>query len=153
MALFGPDLGCNIPRVKEGKTNRHFDFCVLSQGRGDFYLSIYLSIDLSILRSSAGSPSEGHNPPRGSSRKFASQIANEPAPYRGLSGPSGPKCRKNLENVSRGLRPRNPEKSPKSLGNSPKRLFRHSPETFRTVPETFWRLFGVPGLEAPGDIF
>ena len=28
-----------------------------------------------------------------------------------------------------------------------------SPETSQTVPETFWRLFGVPGTEAPGDIF
>ena len=30
------------------------------------------------------------------------KIANQPAPYRGPSGPSGPKCRKSLENVSRG---------------------------------------------------
>ena len=77
--------------------------------------------------------------------KTLSRIANAPAPYRGLSGPSGPKCRESLENVSRGLRPRNPEKSPKSLRNSPRRLFRRSLETFRTVPETFWRLFGVRG--------
>ena len=49
--------------------------------------------------------------------------------------------------------PGNPEKSPKSLGNSPKSLQRVSKESFRTVPETFWRLFGVPGTEAPGDIF
>ena len=27
-------------------------------------------------------------------------VGNQPAPCRGLSGPSGPKCRKNLENVS-----------------------------------------------------
>ena len=78
-------------------------------------------------------------------------IANQPAHYRGLLGPSGPKCRKSLE--TRGLRPRNPEKSPKSLGNSPESLRRVSKESFRTVPETFCRLFGVPGPEAPGDIF
>ena len=46
----------------------------------------------------------------------ATWLANQPAPYRGLAGPSGPKCRKSLENVSRGLWPRNPEKSPKVLG-------------------------------------
>ena len=28
-----------------------------------------------------------------------------------------------------------------------------SGECFWTVPGTFWRLFGVPGPEAPGDIF
>ena len=48
---------------------------------------------------------------------------------------------------------RNPEKSPKSLGNSPKRLFPHVLETSRTVPETFCRLFGALGPEAPGDVF
>ena len=29
----------------------------------------------------------------------------------------------------------------------------HSPETSQTIAETFWRLFRVPGLEAPADIF
>ena len=93
------------------------------------------------------------------------KVANAPAPYRGLSGPSGPKCRKSLENVSRGLRPRNPEKSPKSLGNSPKRLFRHTlwrlsglfPRLFgdfsgsrgRRPRETFSRLFRHLGPEGP----
>ena len=28
-----------------------------------------------------------------------------------------------------------------------------SKESFRTVPETFWRLSGLPGPEAPGDVF
>ena len=84
-------------------------------------------------------------------------LGNQPAPYRGLSRPPGPKCRKSLENVSRGLRPRGP---PKSLQNSPGTLQKKhsplsgdSPETCRTVPETFLRLFGGPGPEAPRDIF
>ena len=59
-----------------------------------------------------------------------------------------------LKSVSRA---RNPEKSPKSLGNSPQILFPtlsgDSPETSRTVPETFWRLPGVPGPEANGRHF
>ena len=71
----------------------------------------------------------------------------------GLPGPSGPKYQKSLENVSRGLRPRNPEKSPKSLGNSLGSLRKVSKESFRTVPETVWRLFGVPGARGLGDIF
>ena len=68
------------------------------------------------------------------------------------SCPSGPKCRKRLENVSR-----NPKKSAKILGNSPKKTLSalpgDSPETSQTVSETFWKLFGVPGPEAPRDIF
>ena len=79
-------------------------------------------------------------------------FANQPAPYRGLSGPSGPKCRKSLENVSRALRPQNPEKSPKSLG-SPESLLKVSKESFQTVPESFWRLLGVPGARGPGRHF
>ena len=78
-------------------------------------------------------------------------VANQPAPYRGLSGP------KSLENVSRGLQPRNPEKvskkSREQSGKSPESLRKVSTESFRTVPETFWRLFGVSGPEAPGGIF
>ena len=70
------------------------------------------------------------------------RFANQSAPYRGPLGPSGPKGRKSLENVSQGLRPQNPEKSPKSLRNSPKRLFRHFPETLRRLPRLFPRLFG-----------
>ena len=52
------------------------------------------------------------------------------------------KSRKCLENVSRGLRPRNPEKSSKSLRNSPTRLFQHFPETLRRPPRLFPRVFG-----------
>ena len=82
------------------------------------------------------------------------RVGNQPAPYRGLSGPSGPKCRKSLENVSEAPGPRkvskkSREQSEKTLST----LFGDSPETSQTVPETFWRLFGVPGPEAPGDIF
>ena len=79
---------------------------------------------------------------------------NQPAPYRGLSGPSGPKCRKSLENVSRGLR--EPRKSPESLGNSPKRLFRHFPETLWRLPRLFPGLletFQGPGAGGPGRHF
>ena len=60
---------------------------------------------------------------------------------------------RNAEKISKmspGLQPRDPEKSPKSLGDSPKSLRRVSKESFS---ETFLGLFGVPGPEAPGDIF
>ena len=79
------------------------------------------------------------------------RIGNQPAPYRGLSGPPGPKCRKSLENVSRDLRPRAPKKSPKSPGT----LQKHSPDTFRRLsgdlpdcPRDFFETFG--GLGAGG---
>ena len=68
-------------------------------------------------------------------------VANQPTPYRGLSGPSGPKCRKSLENVFRGLRLQSPEKvSKKSQEQSEKTLSTlsgDSPETSHTVPKTF----------------
>ena len=71
-----------------------------------------------------------------------------PLTDRGLSGPPGPKCRKSLENVSRG-----PKKSPKRPGT----LQKHSPDTFWRVlrrlaglsPRLFLRLFGVPGASSP----
>ena len=66
--------------------------------------------------------------------------------------PFGPEMSKK----SRRRRPRNPEKSPESLGNTPKRLFRHFPETIQRLPRVFPRLFGVVGVlrqEAPRDIF
>ena len=78
-----------------------------------------------------------------------SREGNQPAPYRGLSGPLSPKCRKSLENVCQGLRPWGPQKSPKvwdSQKNTLQTLFGDSPETSQTVPETF-----VAG--GPGDIF
>ena len=80
-------------------------------------------------------------------------FGNQPAPYRGLSGPPGPKCRKSLENVSRDLRPWDPTKSPKSPGDSPKTLSRHFTETLRRLPGLCPGLFGVMGPEGTGDIF
>ena len=56
-------------------------------------------------------------------------------------GASGPRTPKSLQKV--------PEHSKNSLQT----LSGDSPETSRTVPETFLRLFGVPGPEAPRDIF
>ena len=71
-----------------------------------------------------------------------------------------------LTEVSRALRARNPKKVSKipgpqkvskksrgQSGKSPESLRKVSGECFWTVPGTFWRLFGVPGPEAPGDIF
>ena len=78
-------------------------------------------------------------------------FGNQPAPYRGLSDLSGPKCRK-VSKMSPGLRPRNPEKSPKSLQNSLGSLRKVSKESFFGL---FPRLFGdfrVPGPEGLGDI-
>ena len=60
-------------------------------------------------------------------------VGNQPAPYRGLPGPLGPKCRKSLENVSRGLWPRHPKKSPRKSRNTPRTLSRHFPETLRRL--------------------
>ena len=67
----------------------------------------------------------------------ASRLFFQPAPCRGLSGPLGPKCRKSLENVSRG-----PQKvSKKSREQSGK-----SRESLRKVSgECFWSVFGVFG--------
>ena len=80
-------------------------------------------------------------------------FGNQPAPYRGLSGPPGPKSQSRLENVSRGLRPRDPQKSQKSLGDRPGSLRRVSGKCLESVfglspglLETFW-------APAPGDIF
>ena len=68
-------------------------------------------------------------------------LGNQPAPYRGLSGPPGPKCRKSLENLSQGLRPGTPKKSPKS----PEKVQKHSPDTFgRLSPGLFGDFFGSP---------
>ena len=78
---------------------------------------------------------------------FSLCIGNQPATYGGR--PEVPT--KSLENVSRGLRP--PKKSPKHSKNTLQTLSGDSPETSRTVAETFWRLFGVPGPEALGNIF
>ena len=61
-------------------------------------------------------------------------------------------CRKSLENVSRGLRPRNPEKSREQSEKTLSTISGDSPETSQIVPETFWRVFGFPGPEALGDI-
>ena len=84
-------------------------------------------------------------------------VGNQPAPYRGLSGPPGPKSPKKSRKCLPGPPAPGPQKvSKKSRGqskNTLQTLSGDSPETSRTVPETFLRLFGVPGPEAPGDIF
>ena len=80
-----------------------------------------------------------------------SRVGNQPAPYRALSGLPDPKCRESLENVSWGLRPGTPKKSPKSRGQSgksPESLRKVSGVCFWTVPKTFWRLFRGPRPEA-----
>ena len=63
------------------------------------------------------------------SPKYRIWIGNQPAPYRGLSGPLGPKCRKSLKNVSR----------PKSLQKVSGTVW----DTFRRVSGKFPR--------GPGD--
>ena len=64
---------------------------------------------------------------------------------------------RNAEKVSKmwpGLRPRNPEPSPKILGNSPKRRFQHFPETLQSLFALFPRLFlGFSGFRRPRDTF
>ena len=76
-----------------------------------------------------------------------SSFGSQAAPHRGLSGPLGPRCRKNHKNVFWGLRPWDPEKSLKTPRDRPKNTLQTlsaGPETSQTVPETFWRLFLVP---------
>ena len=55
-------------------------------------------------------------------RRSETEALNQKSwePARPLQGslPPGPKCRKSLENVSWGLRPGTPKKSPQSLGDS-----------------------------------
>ena len=58
------------------------------------------------------------------------RVANQPTPYRGLSDPSGPKCRKSLENVSRSLQPL----SKKSREQSEKTLSTHAQNYHSTHP-------------------
>ena len=52
---------------------------------------------------------------------LVTRIGNQPAPYRGLSGPQGPKCRKNLECLT-GPVAWDPEKVSEQSGDSPKTL-------------------------------
>ena len=69
------------------------------------------------------------------------RFANQPAPYRGLSGPSGPKCPKSLENVSRGLRAG--PGTPKSLQKVSGRVQKDSFDTFRRLSRDFhWEIKG-----------
>ena len=73
--------------------------------------------------------------------------------YRGLSSRPSPKPRKCLKKVSRGLRPRGPRESGKSL----EKVFSGPFQDFFQTLETFSRLFpdsrGALGPEAPGDFF
>ena len=63
-------------------------------------------------------------------------VANQPAPYKGLSGPLGPKCRKSLENVSGASGPGTPKGVQKVSGTIRKDSF-----------DSFRRLSGdIPAL-------
>ena len=76
----------------------------------------------------------------------------EPArPLQRSLGPFGPEMPKKSRKCLPG--PPGPRKVSKKSRESPESLRKVLKESFRTVPETFWRLFGVPGPEAPGDIF
>ena len=91
----------------------------------------------------------------------SSWFANPPASYRSLSGPPGPKPPKSLKKVSRGLWPRGPQKSGKSLEKVRKSLekvcsglFRDFfPDFFqsRRFRETFSDFLGISGREGPRD--
>ena len=72
---------------------------------------------------------------------YSTQFGNQPAPYRGLSGPPGPKCQKSLENVSGTVR--------EVSGESRESVWR----VFLEYSGTFWRLFGGPGAGGPGRHF
>ena len=120
-----------------------------------FSLSLYLyaalspaSLSLSLERHFIEHMSSG--------RGHCPSIGNQPAPYRGLLGPPGPKCRKSLENVSQGLRPRDPKKSQKKSrgqsGKSPESLRKVSGECFWSVPGLFGDFLGSRGLR-PRETF
>ena len=87
---------------------------------------------------------------------YPTLVLGGPAPYRGSVGPFGPEMPKSLKNVSRGLRPGAPKKSPKSFGDSPKTLSRHFPETLRRLPtlsRDFLETFSGPLAGGPGRHF
>ena len=75
----------------------------------------------------------------------AKNVANPPASYRSLSGPPGLKSPKSLKRVSRGLWPRGPQKSGKSLEKVPNRHFRDFFQTFRTFSRLFPDCLGPRG--------
>ena len=88
---------------------------------------------------------------------LCNRLGNQPAPHRGLSGTPGLKCRKSLENVSRGLWPGTPRKSPRSLGTVPKILsntFRRLSGDFPDCPRDFLETFlGSPPSQRPWETF
>ena len=91
----------------------------------------------------------------------AVRLANPPASYRSLSGPPGPRFKKSLRKVSRGLRPRAPKTLEKVSKNSEKvpkvwKKSRTSPKSLEKVSKMSVRDFFEPfsmGPEAPGDFF
>ena len=88
----------------------------------------------------------------------ASNSCCEPArPLQRSLGPFGPEMRKKSRKCLPGPPAPEPRKvSKKSQEESEKTLSTlsgDSPETSQTVAETSRRLFGVPGPEAPGEIF
>ena len=93
--------------------------------------------------------------PFGKNTFSQARLGNQPTPYRGLSGPPGPKCQKSLENVSRDPGPETPKVSEKSRGQSgksPESLGKVSGECFSSVPGLFGDFWG-PRAGGPGDIF
>ena len=85
-----------------------------------------------------------------------STVGNQPAPYRGLSGPPGRNAKKVSKMSPRAPGPETP-KSLKKVSGTVRQVSGESPESVWRVlldcSGTFWRLFGAPGPEAPGDIF
>ena len=105
--------------------------------------------------------------------EHATMLGNQPAPYRGLAGPPGLKCRKSLQKYLSGPPAPAPQKS---LPKVPGTLQKHSPDTFRRLSgdlpdcprdsfgdflvsrgrrprETFSRLFRHFGpFDSPGDL-
>ena len=85
---------------------------------------------------------------------FVSCLGNQPAPYRGLSGPPSPKSQKSLENVSRG--PGTP-KSLKKVSGTVREVSGESPESvwrvFLDCPRDFLETFWGPGAGGPGRHF
>ena len=104
-----------------------------------------LAMDLRVRKRTAKNGSETDSPKvQNEQKKWKNgwKLANQPAPYTGLSGPSGPKSRKSLESVSWGLWPRSPEKSLKSLGNGLGSLRKVSGKCQKSLFGLFPRLFG-----------
>ena len=78
-----------------------------------------------------------------------SSVGNALTIYRGLSGPPGPKPRKSLKKVSRGLRPRDPPR----VWKKPRKSLESLEKVSKRTLETFSRLSRGPGAGGPGRLF